>query len=270
MSSISEDKDFLEIKKLAGEIKTFYDQDTRQESFNLLLTGEKGSGKTLISTTCRKPVHIDSFDSGGTKSLKHWIDKGEIMVDTRWEGDDPYNPTAFDSWRKEMEKREKMHYFNHLGTYFLDTATSWSDAIMNSVLKKAGIAGEAPRFTHDYTPQKIHIINWIKRMLRYPCDFVLTGHLESSKDEVLGKISYRFMTTGKGEVTIPLQFDELWVADTQLKSTGVEYRLITRRTGPYMATTRMGREVFELYEKPDIKYLLKKAGKNYEDKPLLT
>ena len=63
---------FLEIKKLAGEINDFYKQDTRQESFNLLLLGEKGSGKTVISTTCRKPVHIDSFDSGGTKALKPW------------------------------------------------------------------------------------------------------------------------------------------------------------------------------------------------------
>jgi len=265
---MSDDK-FLEVKKLASEIRDFYKQDTRQDSFNLLLCGDKGSGKTVLSTTCRKPVHIDSFDSGGTKALKPWIEKGEIIADTRWEGDDPFKPTVFEKWQTEMAKRERVGYFNHLGTYYLDTATSWAGCIMNYVLSKAGIAGEAPRFTHDYTPQKVKIINWIKRMLKYPCDFVLTGHLEGTKDEVLGKISYRFMTTGKGEVTIPLEFDELWIADTQLKSTGVEYRLITCRTGPYVATTRIGKGVFELYEKPDVKYLLKKAGKNYEDKPLL-
>ena len=268
MSSTSNSDNFLEIKKLAGEINDFYKQDERQDSFNLLLCGDSGTGKTFLASTCRKPVHIDSFDPGGTKHLKQWIDKGEIISDTRYEGDDPFNPKVFGAWITEMKKREKVEYFNHLGTYMLDSSTSWADAIMNDVLMKAGIPGTAPRFTHDYTPQKIQIVNWIKRMLRYPCDFILTGHLDGSKDEVSGKVSYRFMTTGKGEVTIPLLFDELWVTDTKETSAKVEYRILTRRTGPYVARTRIGREVFETYEKPDIKYLLKKVGKNFEDKPL--
>jgi hypothetical protein len=259
---------FLEIQKMAEEIKTLYDNDPRQDSFNLLLCGDSGSGKTFLASTCRKPVHIDSFDPGGTKHLRSWIDSGEIISDTRFEGDDPFNPTVFRSWVEEMKKREKIGYFDHLGTYILDSATSWSDAIMNQVLKAAGIPGEAPRFTHDYTPQKIQIVNWIKRMLRYPCDFILTGHLDGSKDEVTGKVSYRFMTTGKGEVTIPLLFDEIWVADTKETSKEVVYRILTRRTGPYMARTRIGREVFETYEEPNIKALLKKAGRPIEDKPL--
>jgi adenylate kinase family enzyme len=270
MSSISDSKEFLDIKKMAGEIKTFYDQDTRQDSFNLLLCGDSGSGKTFLASTCRKPVHIDSFDPGGTKHLKPWIDKGEIIADTRFEGDDPFDPKVYKAWVEEMKKREKIKYFDYLGTYMLDSATSWSDAIMNQVLKAAGIPGEAPRFTHDYTPQKIQIVNWIKRMLRYPCDFILTGHLDASKDEVVGKVTYRFMTTGKGEVTIPLLFDELWVATTKETSKEVVYQILTRRTGPYMARTRIGMKVFETYEEPDIKKLLKKAGKDSEDKPLLT
>lgn len=259
---------FLEIKKMAGEIKNLYDNDTKQDSFNLLLCGDSGTGKTFLASTCRKPVHIDSFDPGGTKHLKSWIDRGEIIADTRFEGDDPFNPAVFRMWVEEMKKREKMDYFSHLGTYMLDSATSWSDAIMNQVLKAAGIPGEAPRFTHDYTPQKIQIVNWIKRMLRYSCDFVLTGHLDGSTDQVTGKTTYRFMTTGKGEVTIPLLFDELWVTTTKETSKEVIYQILTRRTGPFVARTRIGMKVFETYEEPDIKKLLKKAGRNTEDKPL--
>ena len=265
MSSTS---NFLDVKKLAQEVSALYAQDTKQDSFNLLLCGDSGSGKTFLASTCRKPVHIDSFDPGGTKHLRSWIDRGEIISDTRYEGDDPFNPKVFREWVEQMKKREAIGYFDHLGTYILDSATSWADAIMNDVLKAAGIPGAAPRFTHDYTPQKIQIVNWIKRMLRYPCDFILTGHLDGSKDEVSGKTTYRFMTTGKGEVTIPLLFDELWIADTKETSSKVEYRILTRRTGPYVARTRIGREVFETYEKPDIKYLLKKAGRNTDDKPL--
>lgn len=266
MSSTS--NDFLEVKKMAQEIKALYDSDTRQDSFNLLLCGDSGTGKTFLSTTCRKPVHIDSFDPGGTKHLKPWIDKGEILVDTRFESDDPFDPKAFKLWTAEMARREKIGYFAHLGTFQVDSTTSWADAIMNSILKQAGIPGQSPRFTHDYQPQKVLIVNWIKRMLQYPCDFILTGHLDASKDEVSGKVSYRFMTTGKGEVTIPLLFDEIWVTDTKETSKGVEYRILTKRSGPYVARTRIGREVYETYEKPDVKYLLKKAGRPTEDKPL--
>lgn len=257
--------DFLEITK---EIRGFYDSDERQNSFNLLLCGDSGTGKTFLASTARKPVHIDSFDSGGCKHLRPWIERGEILVDTRFENDDPFNPKAFKLWIQEMEKKEKADYFSSIGTFVLDSATSWADAIMNSVLKQAGIPGQAPRFTHDYHPQKVLITNWIKRMLKYPCDFILTGHLDSSKDEVSGKVSYRFMTTGKGEVTIPLLFDEIWVTDTKETSKGVEYRILTKRSGPYVARTRIGREVFETYESPDIKKMLKKAGLNVEDKPL--
>jgi hypothetical protein len=262
------DSNFLEIKKMAGEIKTLYEQDSRQDSFNLLLCGDSGTGKTFLASTCRKPVHIDSFDPGGTKHLKPWIERGEVIVDTRYEGDDPFSPQVFKLWVDEMKRREKMDYFSHLGTYILDSATSWSDAIMNQVLKAAGIPGEAPRFTHDYTPQKIQIVNWIKRMLRYSCDFVLTGHLDGSTDQVTGKTTYRFMTTGKGEVTIPLLFDELWVTTTKETSKEVVYQILTRRTGPFVARTRIGMKVFETYEEPDIKKLLKKAGRSVEDKPL--
>jgi hypothetical protein len=267
---MTDSKEFLDVKKLASEVRELYASDTRQDSFNLLLCGDSGSGKTFLASTCRKPVHIDSFDPGGTKHLRPWIDRGEIIVDTRYEGDDPFNPKVFKDWTEQMKRREAAGYFNHMATYMLDSATSWSDAIMNQVLKQAGIPGEAPRFTHDYTPQKIQIVNWIKRMLRYPCDFILTGHLDGSTDQVTGKTTYRFMTTGKGEVTIPLLFDEIWVSTTKETNKEILYTILTRRTGPYIARTRIGREVFEPYEKPDIKYLLKKAGKSTEDKPLLT
>ena len=110
----------------------------------------------------------------------------------------------------------------------------------------------------------------VKVFLNLPCNVVVTGHLEATKNEVSGAVSYRFMTTGKAETTIPLEFDDVWVADTKKTSKGVEYQLITARTGAYLATTRIGRGKFETFEKPDIAYLLKKAGRDASNKPLLT
>jgi len=264
------DSAFLLIQEEARRVAQQYKDDPRQDSVNVLLLGETGSGKSHFATTCRRPIHMDVFDPGGIKHLKPEIEKGWIIPDTSWEGDDPFSPDRYMKWKATMEKRLKMGYFNHMGTCFLDSATMWSASIMNDILKKDGRAGTPPKFTHDYAPQKVEIVNWIKRLMKLPCDFILTGHLEGQKDDVTGAISYRFMTTGKGDVIIPLEFDEIWVADTVKKSSGVEYRIITQRTGPYLAATRLGRGKFDIYEKPDMEYLMKKAGRKFEHKPLLT
>lgn len=260
----------LDIIKEASEIKTMYENDPTQDSFSCLLLGEAGSGKTFFIRTCRKPIHIDSFDPGGTKGIKKHIKSGEIIAATQYEKEDPMKPFAFNQWKKDMERRIKIGYFNHIGTYVLDSSSTWSDTIMNQILKLAGIAGQAPRFTKDYTPQKMQIRNWISVMMALPCDFVMTGHLEAFKDEVSGSVTYRFLTTGKGVVTIPGLFDELWVCDPKETSQGVTYRILTQSTGKHIARSRLAEEGKLLqYEEPDMKKILKKVKHDFADKPLL-
>ena len=264
----------LEILKEADELQDIYSKDPRQNSFNALVLGKKGSGKSFLARTCRKPVHIDSFDPGGTKGLKDLILKdgkptGIIIADTRYESEDPKDPKMFVEWRKQMEKRAKMNYFDHLGTYILDSSTTWSETIMNWILKAAHIAGEAPRWAHDYVPQKVQIRNWVREMLDLPCDFIMTGHLEGEKDEVSGRMTYEYMTTGKGVILIPLLFDELYIMDPKESSKGTNYRILTKATGSYTACSRLAREgLLEQYEEANIKSILKKVGLPTQDKPL--
>ncbi len=266
MSEIS-----LEILKEASEIKNMYDNDPTQDSFSVLLLGEAGSGKTFFIPTCRKPIHIDSFDPGGTKGIKKYIKSGEVIAATQYEKENPAKPFAFEQWKRDMDRRIKLNYFDHIGTYVLDSATTWSDAIMNWILKAAGLPGQAPRFTKDYVPQKMQIRNWIAVMMALPCDFVMTGHLEGFKDEVSGTISYRFLTTGKGVVTIPGLFDELWVCDPKGTSQGVTYRILTQSTGRHIARSRLAEEgKLKQYEEPNMKKILQKVNHISSDKPLLT
>jgi hypothetical protein len=259
------DKVSAEVQKL----REFYKQDPRQESFNILCLGESGTGKSFLASTARKPVHIDSFDPGGSKGLKKWIDKGEIIVDSKYEGEDPKKPFAFSEWKKNFDGRFREGYFNAFGTYVLDSSTTWSEAIMNDILKKAGIAGEAPRYTKDYTPQKVEIRNYIRKMLDLPCDFIMTGHLELKEDPDKGHI-FRFLTTGKGALIIPLLFDEIWITKTKSTSQGTEYQILTQADGLYIARSRLAQDgKLDRIEKPDIKALRKKVGLSIEDKPLL-
>ena len=78
------------------------------------------------------------------------------------------------------------------------------------------------------------------------------------------------MTTGKATVTIPLQFDELYVIEGEDSSTGVKRKLITESQGKYYARSRLkGDGVLSHVEEPDIKKLLKKVGLDWDDKPRL-
>jgi len=255
-----------------ARLRQSYQDDERQSSFNVLLLGESGAGKTFMLRTARKPVHIDSFDPGGTKGLRPWIDKGEVLVDTSYEGESPTKPFAYNKWKKDFQERVSSGYFSHIGTYVIDSATSWGEAIMNSILKKANLAGKAPRFTHDYVPQKIEIRNMLRECLDLPCSFILTGHHEIMEDvdgEGRKALRFKFMTTGKGTVTIPLLFDEIYSIVSTKSSGGVNRALVTQNDGIHTARSRLSKDgKFKVREDPDFKKLLQKAGEPFSDKPL--
>ena len=250
-----------------------YAADPRQRSFSVLITGESKTGKTHLLRTARMPGHVDSFDPSGTLVLRDLIAKGDIVADTIYEEEDRTAPTMFREWARNFEQRVRTKYFESFSTYCLDSSTLWADAIMNHIMHKDKRAGEAPNFYKDYNPQKVEVQNWMKRILTLPCDVIITGHLEGEYDDKIvdGELvrdlqRYKYMTTGKGAIIIPLMFSEQWTTFAETKGRAVEYRLLTGPWQMYRAGTRIGRGVFELFEKPDIKYLLKKAGWPTKDK----
>lgn len=248
-------------------LRKLYLEDENRDKYNLLLLGDKGTGKTYLARTARKPVYIDSFDPEGTLCLREYKRNGDVLAETKYEHEDPLKPSVYELWAKDFEEKRKANYFANFGTYVLDSTTAWAEAIMNYILAKDGRAGQPPSFTKDYNPQKVMIGNALKQVLNLPCDVIVTGHLEPVKDDVIGNVEYRYMTTGKGTVIIPLMFTEVWVADTHQTSEGVKYRVITQRTGKYMASSRLSAGKLETYEPSDLKAILKKCGLDIKDKP---
>jgi hypothetical protein len=259
--------DRLDIRVEAAAIKEMYEANPRNQSFNLLLYGSVGTGKTRLAKTCRRPILIDSFDPGGTNTLKDEIKAGWIIADTRWESEDPKTAIMWDAWCKEMERRRRGGIFDQIGTLYIDSATTWSDSAMHKTVKKAGRPGGYP-FQNDYTPTMNAIENAIRELTSLPCDVVLTAHEDVEKDEVSGKMRVGPLLIGKtARQKIPALFDEIYCTQSKELSTGVQYSLLTRSTGFYFARTRLGRENrFEMYETPDIKQLLRKAGLPANDK----
>ena len=248
-----------------------WNTNPRNFSFKALVTGESGTGKTHLLRTARTPIHIDSFDPGGTKVLQDMILKGEVIADTEYEEENPYEPAKFNRWKNEFETRLRNNYFNELGTYCLDSSTMWSAAIMNQQLKAAkggSRAGQAPQWSVDYVPAKVEAVNYITKILSLPCDVIVTGHLKDmyeNKKTLTGEeqslVGYRYLAVGDAKVYIPLKFDEIYVTlvEPARGTNKPEYKLLTASMGLYQAKTRIGRGKFETFEEPNIKKLLAKT-----------
>lgn len=261
-------------------VKDYYATDPLQKRYSALVTGETNAGKTYLLRTARKPIHIDSFDPGGTKCLRDLIESGDVVADTSWESDDPFNPDAFAKWMKAVDVRFQIGYFEKFGTYCLDSATTWGEAVMSYQLAKKDRAGEVPQHRHDYNPQKVHMSNYIKKLMRLPCDFILTGHLreirktlsvDSKSGIVREEVKYRFYTTGQAVVTIPLLFDEIYVIVGEgVKGREPKREMLVDSLGTYIARSRLkAKGLLEAVEEPHIKRILKKIGLSWQDKPKL-
>lgn len=261
----------LDISREFSALRARFESDLTQQTFNALVCGEIGSGKTTLLSTCRKPVVVDSFDKGGSKSLRKWIKEGSILVDTRWEAEDREDPTIYEAWAKEMNRRFAGGFFDTIGTYSIDSCTSWTEVIMNYDLKKSDNKGGVPSsYDKHWGPQKNKIINHLMKILGLPCDFILTGHLaptfrDKAREQLEG---YRLLITGDLTTKVPLLFDEVYVTKVSSTSKGLKYGLLTAATGTYIARSRLAANAdFKAVEEPDIKRLLKKAGLPTTDKP---
>jgi len=273
----------------AQKLKKLYDESAHQHSFKLLLLGEKGTGKTHILQTARKPVHVDSFDKGGTKVLAEEIRKGNVVVDTRYELEDALKPSAFALWKREFELRMLGKYFDHLGTYCLDSSTYWCQAIMNWLLegnrpgdgkqKVPSRLGEGPIWNKEYVLEKIVQQTYLEWILNLPCDVVVTGHLRENYEkhtdneghETQNFIGYEYFAVGQNKTLIPGKFDEMYITRRipSLGSKADKFQLLTGWEKWYKASTRIDNGKFDKYEEPDIKKLLTKLGWDVKDKPSL-
>ncbi|MBU2249324.1 MAG: ATP-binding protein [Gammaproteobacteria bacterium] len=261
-------------------VTDYYNGDPLQKRFSALVTGETNAGKTFLLRTARQPVHIDSFDPGGTKCLSDLIrcksnPDGQIIADTSFENEDPFNPKVFAKWMKDIDIRLQTGYFEHFGTLCLDSLTSFEKAVIGFGMGNR--AGEAPQHRKDYNPAKVYIENYIRKLMNLPCDLIITAHLrkeskllsvDSSSGIRYEEITYRLYTIGQAVVTVPLLFDEVYVL--RGKGSPPKRYIVTDALGEFIARSRLKRNgKLEAEEPPDIKALLKKAGFSHEDKPRL-
>lgn len=239
-----------------------------EAGYNCIVYGKSGVGKTYSIRTARKPVHIDSFDPGGTDVLHDLIKKDIVIPDKRYEFEDPFQPKAFARWMEQFDKRYNGGYFDYIGTYVLDSATTWAQCVMYYILNKDRRAGKQP-FQQDWLPQMTYIENYCRKMLSMECDTILICHEDIDKDEMTGAIERAPLLTGKLKTRIPLLFSEIYHTTLNVTKDGkMENFFQTVNYDRIVSRTRLGKGgLLKVKEKADYKSIQKKVGRLRDDLP---
>lgn len=234
-----------------------------------LIYGPSGSGKTYSLRTAKTPIWIDSFDPGGSIALADMVKDGRAIVISEYENEDAKKPTAFKLWDENFDKLEKGKVFERVGTYVLDSATTWAQAILNEVMRRAARAGGVPQ-QNDWYPQMVIMEAAIKRIMSLPCDVVFICHDDILKDEITGKVIRSPLLTGKARKRIPLLFSEIYYASVNRTPRGSEYVWQMRKDSTNDARSRMagspGIKVDD-FEPQNFGALMKKFKKPYTNLP---
>jgi len=260
-------------KKILSEIekvKKFYSENPRNTTLNVIVFAPIKTGKTSLFKTARRPVYIDSFDPGGTNVLRKEIERGEVIVNTRWEDEDPFAPSAFRKWADDFKYKKSIGFFDHVGTYGLDSMTTWSQCIMNEVVKVAAqkkstrLIGGTPQ-QNDWMQQMNHIENFMRMFVSLPCDSILTGHEDQptkydSEGNLIWEGDVGLMITGKLRNRVPALFDEIYKLEIDNYSTGSRRLVIAPRKKLQVGSRLASDGKLDKFEPADIKALLKKVG----------
>lgn len=238
------------------------------KKYQFLIYGSSGSGKTFSLRTARKPLLVDSFDPGGSVALKPLVESGEAIVISEYEKEDPQKPTAFKRWDDNFDRLLKADVFSHVGTYVLDSLTTWSSAILSHVLLKSGRPGGVPQ-QNDWYPQMTYMENAFHVILSLPCDVIVIAHDDYLKDDITGKIVRAPLITGKARKRIPLMFSEVFYSTTNRTSKGEDYVWQIRKDSTNDARSRLSGLAgkTDMTVQQDFKAFMKLLNLPYDDLP---
>lgn len=251
-----------------SEMRDKYSID--ESYFRGMIIGDKGIGKTELLKTMVKPVFHDCWDNAGEQTLLEDVKGKAKLPDWLYPRTQFQRNTAqdFRDWVGAITEDAKAGIFNEVGTYVLDSLTTWGDGLQSVVLEDARNASEKHGENMELQDWGLFLQKatfYLKKLITLPCHVVILGHIQEDRDMVTGRIINNIMIPGQTSQRSPIWMSEMYYmllsSDKKDAKGRPERFLLTGNDTKYKASTRLGRGgKFDLHEKPDIKYLLKKAG----------
>lgn len=224
-----------------------------------LLLGDTGSGKTtqLLTLPGKKFAYL--FDPNAILSLRgHDVDYEEFLPDRlnfsvkslkKDVGDKTTNlkNDLFVDWEKDFNERFEKGFFKNIDVIAFDSATTLLDLIMDRMLTVNGRAGQWPQ-QDDYGPQMMAFTSICRTLTSMGKTIFMTGHMETKKDELSGRILREPMMTGRLKKKIPLLFSDIFVTEVENDGRGgIKHKIMTvpDRMTPTVRTSIKGLQPYE-------------------------
>lgn len=198
----------------------------RTGSHSLLLFGPPGTQKTRFALECPKPVWLYDFDFGAL-SVAREAKEGEIKI---------FRFAATSTGNRITEKQHRpksslaiLEFIKHFNSIFdmkpedrprtvmIDSLTPFSDRCMEFAL--AMNKRDEPVF-QDWGQAMSKIRETVEAGCSLPCNFILTAHEQTDRDEILGKVTTLPLTIGKLALEIGRFFDEVFYTSTEMVKKG--------------------------------------------------
>lgn len=211
--------------------------------------GHSGAGKTCFASSFPGPIWVADFDGKISSAAAYLRSKNPKQLDSIDYEDFTYSPSSgglrvFQKFSKCLNSIEaacaegKMKY----KTVVLDSLTTFSDALMQDILaENPGGKRPAPGVPalQDYLIFNNYLKPILSRLLALPCNLVVVGHIAMDKDELTGEIHHKLALSGKLPELIPVLFQEVYRAFTEVKDGATLFKLQTRSNGKYMCRTQI-------------------------------
>lgn len=257
--------------------------DRLTNTVSALISGMPKVGKTRLLGTSVLPLLIYSFDPKSTVVLWQFypelMRKRWIVVIPFWDEGGHKNPKAYMAWEQLWQKHLESGFLDRFGTVAIDSYTGWLNAAGNYWLyyknqerakKDRGkqldqlAQGDYPGL-YDLSSSMVHQMNsgsW---------HFLMTCHLVIIRDEERGiDLRVELLVYKSLKVEIPRLFSENYILMKRPSGPSkVDYKLLTDISGIYDIVGSQLRKdgLLNVEEKPNLRYLFKKAGKAWKDKP---
>lgn len=194
----------------------------KTDYFKALVYGDSGIGKTCFATAFAElgEVEIWDFDNKISSAANYYADKPEILNKIQVRQFMPLEETKrIPAWlerTKEIEALVRAGKPLPFKTLVLDSITTFVNMLMRDYLVRSytGIKRPGPDLygMQDYGILATQLKSFIPNLLVIPCNVIVLGHLETERDEATGAISRMPMMPGKNAPTLPIWFEEVYVA----------------------------------------------------------
>jgi len=189
------------------------------ETMNLLLVGPAGSGKTCLMAEFPKPMYVFDFDNKISSAAAHhvgqpWLSGIEYESYAR-QGDKDFPVERANKKLGEMRKEIDAGTFKYK-TVVIDSLTTYTEQAfpylikMNPGIKRILVNKAVVPALADYGIFKIFTRDLITQTLTFPCNVIMTAHVDLKRDEHTGRLIHRPLMVGALQNSLDVYFENVF------------------------------------------------------------